>query len=285
MHKDTPTLDTSPLGKKTEYKDQYDPSLLYPIDRAPLRKEILQSSSLGVDFAIFKGYDIWNCYEFSWLGSKGKPEVRIIEFFVPAQSPNIVESKSVKLYLNSFHNTKFGSENEILSLLKKDLTNATGVDVIVVMNELKKYKNTPLVDFEGHNIDALDVEVDNFVLNRNLLKVQNNKPVEEVLTSNLLKANCLVTGQPDWGSVQISYRGNQIDHKGLLEYILSFRNHNEFAEPWVERAFIDIMDLCRPEELTIHTSFTRRGGIAICPVRSTSDLNVTEINNFRHIRQ
>lgn len=278
-------ISTAPLGKSTEYKDQYDPSLLYPIDRNPLRQQILAASRFKENSLMLKGFDIWNCYEFSWLGRSGKPEIRIIEFLVPSGSKNIVESKSVKLYLNSFHNTKFASEDEILSLIKKDLSNATDAEVIVSIKSLDHYRGKQLLDFEGINIDSIDLNIDNYIFDRNLLKVTPNKPVKEVITSNLLKANCLVTGQPDWGSVQISYRGNQIDHPSLLRYIISFRNHNEFAEPWVERAFTDIMDLCRPEELTIYTKFTRRGGISINPIRSTENLNPSEMDNFRHIRE
>jgi 7-cyano-7-deazaguanine reductase len=279
------SINDTPLGKKTEYKDSYDASLLFPISREPLRNSIIGQSNLKADSSIFKGFDIWNCYEFSWLNSKGKPEVRILEFVVPAISPNIVESKSVKLYLNSFHNTRFVSEQEVIALLKKDLSDAVSAEVNIVMKNLVDYSSSPLSDFEGQSIDDLDIQIDDFLLNRNILRINDQVKVSETLTSNLLKANCLVTGQPDWGSVQIKYEGSRIDRESLLRYILSFRKHNEFAEPWVERAFIDIMDLCKPEFLQIHTRFTRRGGIDINPVRSTLDLNVTEINNFRHIRQ
>jgi 7-cyano-7-deazaguanine reductase len=278
-------ISTAPLGKATEYTDQYDSSLIYAIDRSPLRQQILGNSSFKENSIALKGFDIWNCYEFSWLGTSGKPEIRIVEFLIPADSKNIVESKSIKLYLNSFHNTKFTSEDEVLSMIKKDLDKATASGVIVFIKSLEEYKHKQLLDFEGTNIDSIEINIDNFIVDRNLLKVVQNKIVKEVVTSNLLKANCLITGQPDWGSVQISYKGNQIDHASLLRYIISFRNHNEFAEPWVERAFVDIMDLCRPEELTIYTKFSRRGGISISPIRSTFDLNSSEINNFRHIRE
>ncbi|MCC8398322.1 MAG: NADPH-dependent 7-cyano-7-deazaguanine reductase QueF [Rickettsia endosymbiont of Labidopullus appendiculatus] len=270
------------LGKKIAYIDFYDNSLLQPISRKFAREQLQI-----VDALPFYGFDIWNCYEVSWLSQTGKPEVRILEFMVSSDSPNIVESKSLKCYLNSFNNTKFESSEQVKELIAKDLSLIFESTVIISLKDLESYDGTRLQSFSGINLDRLEVTITSFEISQNLPKLLkgNTRIVDEVVYSNLLKSNCLVTKQPDWASVQISYRGKKIDHSSLLKYLVSFRNHNEFHEQCVERIFCDISKFCTPDELTVYARYTRRGGIDINPIRSSSKLNVTKISNLRHIRQ
>jgi len=267
-----------PLGKEVEYKDKYDPELLYPISRQIARKGLSISPPRP-----FYGFDIWNCYEVSWLNAKGKPEVRILEITIPAISANIVESKSLKLYLNSFNNTNFSNEAEVKELIKSDLSRILKSDIQLSLNSLEEYNHKPLSSFNGQSLDNYDID---FRHPNPLLKLASNaNKVSEILYSNLLRSNCPVTRQPDWASVQISYSGLQLNHEALLTYIVSFRNHNEFHEHCVERMFCDIITVCNPEHLTVYARYTRRGGIDINPIRSTYDLKTTDLNNFRCVRQ
>ena len=269
------------LGKKSRYPDQYDNSLLYPISRKIARDQLKITDPLP-----FKGFDIWNCYEVSWLAKGGKPEVRVLEFFVDANSPNIIESKSLKLYLNSFNNTKFVDAAEVRALIERDLNAVLKSNITVLLKDLASYDGQTIGNFIGTNLDSLDITIDNFDIVQNHPKLsEDSVQVEEVLYSNLLKSNCLVTNQPDWASIQINYKGKKIDTKSLLKYLVSFRNHNEFHEQCVERIFCDISAFCSPDELTIYARYTRRGGIDINPIRSSRNLNVTDVSNFRHIRQ
>ncbi len=262
-------LSNSPLGKKTSYIDKYDKSLLFPIARATQR-------NLDVKQLPFKGWDIWNAYEISWLNSKGKPQIALAEFIIPHDSPNLIESKSLKLYLNSFNNENYASEDDVLALIQKDLSEASGSNV-----QISFYKETHITN--ATNIDDLDVDVDQYIVDSNLLKTKDLQ-VSESLYSNLLKSNCPVTGQPDWASVFIQYKGQQIDHASLLKYIISFRNYQEFHEQCVEKIFLDIMDKCQPKTLTVYARYTRRGGLDINPVR-TNDPNYSPDNTFRMNRQ
>lgn len=254
----------SPLGKATTYISEYQRELLFPIARSLNRDEIQVFDKLP-----FKGVDIWNAYELSWLNLQGKPVVALAQFVFPCESPNIIESKSFKLYLNSFTNSKFSSVEVVRDILIQDLSDFSGktceVDVIL----LEWVRKTVIKPFTGICLDGLNVECDRYSVEPTLLRVNEKKHVEEVVYSNLLKSNCLVTGQPDWGSVQIQYSGQQIQHESLLKYIISFRNHNEFHEQCVERIFMDIMRQCQPHKLTVHACYTRRGGLDINPFRST----------------
>ncbi len=270
------------LGKQTKYADLYDNSLLYPISR-----EFARSQLQIVGCLPFYGFDIWNCYEVSWLSQSGKPEVKILEFMVSCDSPNIIESKSLKLYLNSFNNTKFDSGDQVKELIVKDLSLIFQAPVTVFIKDLESYEGTKLQSFSGINLDRLEVTITGFETSQNLPKLSEDdmQVVNEVLYSNLLKSNCLVTNQPDWASVQISYRGKKIDHSSLLKYLVSFRNHNEFHEQCVERIFCDINKFCTPDQLTVYARYTRRGGIDINPIRSNCNLEVTKLSNIRHIRQ
>ena len=189
----------------------------------------------------FKGIDLWTSFEVSWLNSKGKPEVRIGHFEIDADSENIIESKSFKLYLNSFNNTRVNSEQDVIAAMQCDLSQAVSGDVCVKLSKLSDYSHQIMSRFPGTVLDNLDVEVTDYTINREYLVLNGEIEVEETLVSDLLKSNCLVTNQPDWGSVMIYYKGIQINHHGLLKYIISFRNHNEFHEQCVERIFSDIM--------------------------------------------
>jgi 7-cyano-7-deazaguanine reductase len=265
-----------PLGSATtSYNHTYDSGLLYPIERNRLPGSVR-----------FNGFDVWNCYEMSWLNAMGKPEVRIMRFIVPCNSANIVESKSVKLYLNSFSNTSFDNENIVLQTIKEDIGKQAGENIEVELFKLDQFNGTKLTTFNGKLLDELEVKADKLDVTPKLLKLaSDDEIVSEVLYSNLLRSNCPVTNQPDWASIQISYTGRKIDHESLLLYIISFRNHNEFHEQCVERIFADIMNLASPSELTVQAKYTRRGGIDINPIRSTVDLIITDINLLRDVRQ
>ncbi len=269
------------LGKETKYSDLYDRDLLVSIPRRLGREQVGISKDVP-----FSGGDFWNCYELSWLSQKGKPEVRIVQFFVPFDSENIVESKSVKLYLNSYSGTKFIDENQVLGLLKSDLDRVTNSNTDVSVKSLNYFSSDKLAMFDGICLDELDIEVNEYKVNSDLLKLSDdNIIVEELVYSNLLKSNCLVTNQPDWASVQIKYRGRKINHESLLKYIISFRNHSEFHEQCVEHMFYDIMKQCLPVELTISAKYTRRGGVDINPYRTNKIFKTTDINKYRDIRQ
>lgn len=271
------------LGKAVEYKSNYDNSLLFPIKRSLARDKLnIKSGKLP-----FNGYDLWNGYEVSWLNSKGKPEVRIVHFIVPANSEYLIESKSIKLYLNSFNNNKFNSEEEVYNLIKSDLSSASLSEILLEMNKLEFYQNKPIKTFEGTLLDDLDIEISDYEVNSNLLHLssENKGSVKEELYSNLLKSNCLVTGQPDWASIKIKYSGSKIDHESLLKYMISYRNHNGFHEDCVESIFLDILRICMPDELTVYAKYTRRGGVDINPFRTTLDIKSTEINKMRDVRQ
>ena len=258
------TPQDSPLGKPATYKSEYDASLLFPIAREGKRAE------LGIAGTVpFFGIDIWNAYEVSWLNMRGKPQIAIVSFMIPADSPNIVESKSFKLYLNSFNQTRLAGLDALLELLRADLSAAVGRPVQVAATLPEDFGKLQMGTMEGLLLDRLDIEVDNYSPDTALLFANEEEaPVEETLVSHLLKSNCLVTGQPDWGSVQIRYVGSQINQEGLLKYLIGYRNHNEFHEQCVERIFMDLLRHCRPQKLSVYARFTRRGGLDINPWRS-----------------
>jgi len=269
------TPEQSQLGKNSAYIDQYDASLLFPIPRATKRAEIgIEAEGKGP--VPFFGADLWSAFELSWLNQKGKPQVALAHFTVPCETPNIVESKSFKLYLNSFNNTKFADANAVRDRLRADISEAvwrgsetpSTVGVRVLLPE--EFDREPVHEIDGLSLDRLDLECTHYSPAPELLSATfDEAPVTEVLTSNLLKSNCLVTGQPDWGSVQISYSGPQIDQAGLLQYIVSFRNHNEFHEQCVERIFMEVWRRCKPIKLTVYARYTRRGGLDINPFRTS----------------
>ena len=268
------TPEQSQLGKSSAYADQYDPSLLFPIPRSGKREEIGISGALP-----FFGADLWTAFELSWLNARGKPQVALAHFTIPCETPHIIESKSFKLYLNSFNNSRFDSLEAVQERLREDVNEAlwrgaavrqSSASVRVIAQDA--FELQKVQELQGLNLDRLDIECSDYTPRPDLLKADHdNPPVTETLVSHLLKSNCLVTGQPDWGSVQISYTGAAIDQESLLRYIVSFRNHNEFHEQCVERIFNDIQRFCQPEKLSVYARYTRRGGLDINPWRTNSD--------------
>jgi 7-cyano-7-deazaguanine reductase len=260
----TNSVDLSPLGKTSAYRTDYAPELLFPIARQGKRDELGLTGTLP-----FFGVDIWNAYEISWLNQRGKPQVAIARITVPADSPNIIESKSFKLYLNSFNQTRLDSVVALKTLLQQDLSNGFGATVHISITQPEEFGMVEMGELDGLLLDRLDIEVDHYSPTPDILKAAlDEEPVEEKLISHLLKSNCLVTGQPDWASVQIHYAGPQIDQESLLKYLIGFREHNEFHEQCVERIFTDILRQCQPQQLAVYARYTRRGGLDINPWRS-----------------
>lgn len=272
------SLQAAPLGKKSTYISTYQSDLLFAIPRALKRSEI---GIAAHETLPFQGNDIWNGFELSWLNNKGKPIVAIAEFVFPCESLNLIESKSFKLYLNSFNNSKFNSLDHVQALLAQDLSDAAGTQVAVNLMPLRTVAPGLSSQLDGMLLDELDIDCNTYVTEPTLLQTEESI-VTETLCSDLLKSNCLVTGQPDWGSVQIHYTGKKIQHAGLLQYIVSFRNHNEFHEQCVERIFMDIMKHCHPEKLCVYARYTRRGGLDINPYRANY---AVKIDNLRLVRQ
>jgi len=292
-------ISSSPLGQKSAYADRYDPALLFAIERQTKRL------ALGFDSDLpFQGEDIWNAYELSWLNQKGLPQVAIAEIRFSATSPSIVESKSFKLYLNSFNQTHFNSMDAVGACIQKDLSQVTQSQVMVSLFQLSDFdaysiKQRQAVCLEQQT-EAKHLKIDDYHYRPELLELdcqvidgvaidsqavinsQNQTSISETLCSHLLKSNCLITHQPDWASLYIQYKGAPINHPSLLAYIVSFRDHNEFHEQCVERIFADIMLRCQPQELTVYARYTRRGGLDINPWRS-NHLSIME--NCRLIRQ
>ena len=259
------SLSALKLGQKTEYKSQYDASLLQPVPRR------LNRESLGIveDQPFNQGADVWTCYELSWLNPNGLPQVAIADVAIDFKSENLIESKSFKLYLNSFNQTKFASIKEVEETIAKDLNQCASGQVSVKIHKLADYTNQPIMNFAGDCIDEQEIQIDSYAFsNQYLENVAEGDIVEETLVSHLLKSNCLITSQPDWGSVQIHYVGKRLNREKLLRYLVSFREHNEFHEQCVERIFTDLMQFAKPEKLTVYARYTRRGGLDINPFRS-----------------
>jgi len=254
---------TLPLGRSVEYPRHYDPGLLFPIARSVGRV------ALGLGEALpFAGHDRWHAYELSWLDARGKPATATGTFTVPADSPHLVESKSLKLYLNSFNATRFDSDEDVRARIAADLSAAAGAPVTVAFG-LPAMATSP----QGEPIDGLDVAIDDYgPPNPSHLRSDDDAIVSERLVSALLKSNCPVTGQPDWAELHVDYRGPRIDRAGLLRYLVSFRDHAEFHEQCVERIFVDLLAHCRPQALAVEARYTRRGGLDINPWRGTPGL-------------
>ena len=258
-------LDSS-LGRHVDYPREYNASLLFPIARS-LGRDALGIRADALPFAglPFIGMDRWHAYELSWLDARGKPRVATATFEVPADSPNLVESKSLKLYLNAFNASRFASDDAVRDAIARDLSNAAGAAVSVAFGLPAIADATSAI-----NLDAQDIAIDSYgPPDASLLAFDANDEAEETLSSALLKSNCPVTGQPDWASVRISYHGPRIDRAGLLRYIVSFRDHAEFHEQCVERIFVDVLARCRPRALSVDARYTRRGGLDINPWRAT----------------
>ena len=270
------------LGKIAIYETQYDPTLLYAIPREDKRQEIGICRDTPLPFF---GMDIWNAYELSWLNMRGKPQVAIAQLMIPADSTHIIESKSLKLYLNSFNQTKLAGQEALLSLLQADLSNGFGAPIQVIITPQKQFNLVKFQELEGILLDRLDIEINHYKPDPSLLFSDHTcTAVEETLVSHLLKSNCLVTGQPDWASVQIHYIGAPINQESLLRYLIGFREHNEFHEQCVERVFTDIFQQCKPQKLSVYARYTRRGGIDINPWRSNFTARKMP-SNARNARQ
>lgn len=264
-------LNALTLGKTTEYCSEYNPDLLQAVPRSLNRNDL----ELAENNLSFIGEDVWYGYELSWLNMKGKPIVAVAEFRFSCSSPYLVESKSFKLYLNSFNQSKFSNFKEVEQILIKDLSATAGIQAQV---ELFTVDDCPALEIKLANqdiicIDDADITIDNYQYQAKLLEQLQTKPatsiIKENLVSHLLKSNCLITNQPDWASIYISYKGAAINHDILLKYLISFRQHNEFHEQCVERIFCDLQKYCQLEELTVFARYTRRGGLDINPFRST----------------
>ncbi|MGY2461552.1 NADPH-dependent 7-cyano-7-deazaguanine reductase QueF [Vreelandella sulfidaeris] len=260
------TLENAPLGRDSAYPEQYDAGLLYPIPRAANR------TPLGIeeDALPFVGEDEWHAFEVSWLNSRGKPIVAVARFRLPASSPNLIESKSWKLYLNSFNQSRFYSRQEVMETLANDLAVAAGAEVSVELFDVDA-SELSAQQLPGECLDDLDIAVSDYTPSSDHLMV-GNEIVEETLYSHLLKSNCPVTGQPDWGSVLIRYKGPKLDREGLLRYLIGFRQHQDFHEHCVEHIFTDLMTQAKPTQLLVLARYVRRGGLDISPWRATPGL-------------
>lgn len=262
----TTPLDSS-LGRTVAWPQRPDPTLLFPIPRAQGRAELGLGSGLP-----FTGMDIWNAYELSWLDARGKPCIAIARIDVPASSPNLIESKSLKLYLGSFAASRWPDAAQLRARLAHELGAVAGAPVTVQFTAPEAFAGLQILPLDGECIDALELDIDSYGPPRpELLRADPAARTRETLVSHLLKSNCPVTGQPDWASVQIDYEGPRLDRAGLLRYLVSFRDHSGFHEQCVERIFCDILARCRPASLTVYARYTRRGGLDINPWRSTTD--------------
>ncbi|MET0229742.1 MAG: NADPH-dependent 7-cyano-7-deazaguanine reductase QueF [Rhodanobacteraceae bacterium] len=266
----------SPLGRTSAYPDRYDASLLFAIPRAP------QRAAIGIDGVLpFHGVDVWNAYELSWLDARGKPEVAIGEIRVPATTPNLVESKSLKLYLGGYVQERFATADDVRARIERDLSNVAGGPVSVALATPGSFAGLAICELDGESIDGLPIASEHYGPPDAALLRAGGDDVEETLVSNLLKSNCPVTGQPDWASVQIRYAGARIEREGLLRYIVSFRNHSDFHEHCVERMHVDLMRECAPRRLSVYARYTRRGGLDINPWRSTESGDPPNVRTAR----
>ena len=262
---------------KQEYVTKYTPSLLDPISREKQRKTLgIISKNLP-----FKGFDVWNAYEFTWLNHKGKPEVALLQLRVPAESSHLIESKSLKLYLGSFSNTSFISRADLIRTLETDLTNAAQAPISATFFIPKQIERDGIRILSGTNLDLQDVEIDEYLWNPDLLITGDSETCSETVYTHLFKSLCPMTGQPDFASILVKYEGQRMDHEGLLKYLVSFREHPEFAEQVTERIYADIMDRCKPGRLSVAAYYTRRGGIDINAYRSLDEELVDEARLWR----
>lgn len=259
------------LGETTSYPKNYDASILFAISRNLGRDEVLKQTGIQAD-KLTDGVDVWQAFELSWLNLQGICKVAIARIRVPANSPNIVESKSLKLYLNSLNFTKFGDMAEVQALIQKDLSACVGAEVsveIVPLGGSGFEVQEPL----GICIDeVLDTEGEVIACDDINSAILSQPPVHQVMTyqfhTNLLRSNCPVTSQPDWGTLSVSITTNKaLDYQKILRYVLTFRQHNGFHEQCVERIFADFLVNFEPSALMVQANYTRRGGIDINPVR------------------
>jgi 7-cyano-7-deazaguanine reductase len=265
-------MSSNPLGEKIPSPSKYDPGILYPIPRWPAR------SLLDIDKKLLMyGMDHWHAYELSWLNAKGKPQIAVAEFFFDADSENIVESKSLKLYLNSFNQERFESTAQLAEVIENDLSALSKSKVVVKLAGLGQGESPSVSMRQGRSLDSLDIEVSVYEPDAELLHCSASPAFDECVYSDLFKSNCPVTGAPDWASVQIQYTGQGIDEGSLLQYLCSFRNHQGYHEECAERIFRDIMQACQPDELTLAMNYLRRGGLDINVYRSTRPMTSQEV--------
>jgi 7-cyano-7-deazaguanine reductase len=257
-------LSAAPLGHATSYPDTYDAALLFSVARAPQRQEI------GIQGALpFTGGDRWTAFELTWVDERGKPEVAIVSFEVPATSPAIVESKSVKLYLGSFAQTPFTSADAVSATIARDLSAAVDAAVAVTLIAPSAFAQLRIAELEGESLDGVAVAIDRYDVDPSVLAAAD-PPAAETLRSDLFRSLCPVTGQPDFASIGLAYRGPRIDRASLLRYLVSYRHHPGFHEHCAERIFVDVMAACRCDTLSVHMRFTRRGGVDINPFRTNA---------------
>ena len=269
-------MSKNPLGRDTDYPQEYSPDLLFPVPRSEARQTIGIGSELP-----FTGHDLWNAWELTWLDERGKPIVATAEFRLDARSENLIESKSFKLYLNSLAMTRYPDAETVANILFDDLSRAAGGDVEIDLYAAGTWNDMQVDTLPGTCIDDLDVECTATDVDKSLLIVDESTVANEQVYSHLLRSNCPVTNQPDSGSVYIEYSGKQIDHEGLLAYLVSYRQHEGFHEACVENIFVDIMERCAPDELTVLARYNRRGGLDINPIRSTEDVDVPNLRLWR----
>ena len=289
MSHGSPNIPTAvPLGKEVSYPQGYDASLLFPMPRVDARRTLglasLPSLAKAAGDLPFQGFDLWNAYELSWLNAKGLPKVALLRLKVPCTSTYIIESKSFKLYLNSFNQTRFETVHHVFDHLRRDLAQASGAELELELVGSDQFSNENIVEFAGVDLDKLDVEIDCYQPDAAILKLKQaaldkghqltgeGSSVSEKVFSRLLKSNCPVTAQPDWACIEIEYTGPAIDHTSLLKYIVSYRMHNGFHEHCVEKIFVDILKQCAPSSLSVYARYTRRGGLDINPWRATLDV-------------
>ncbi|MDP5458453.1 NADPH-dependent 7-cyano-7-deazaguanine reductase QueF [Alishewanella sp. SMS8] len=266
------------LGKITDYVDHYTPTLLQAVPRS-LGRQTLGISDADLPFV---GQDIWHGYELSWLNAKGKPMVALATFVVPVDSANLIESKSFKLYLNSFNQSRFADLGQVYQALQQDLSTCAGKPVQVSLHNVSEIMAFQATWIPGICLDELDISVDQYQYDASLLALDPNRDrVDEKLHSHLLKSNCLITSQPDWASIYIHYRGPALSHEALLKYLISFRSHNEFHEQCVERIYTDLWRFAKPEFLAVYARYTRRGGLDINPLRSSEPYQAPNIRLSR----
>jgi 7-cyano-7-deazaguanine reductase len=261
------TVDYShlPLGKGTSYTDQYDASLLVAVQRA-ITRDFWPTESKSLPFC---GEDNWTAYEVSWLNSKGKPQIATLTLKYNALSENIVESKSLKLYLNSFNQTRIDSPEQLLNTLSSDIANIISCKALIELHPAYGDKSLSVQDWQDTCIDDIDIAIGQYEIDAKLLHCNHSITVKKILVSHLLRSNCPVTGQPDWASIRIDYQGAEISEESLLRYICSYRLHQGFHEQCIERIFCDIWRQCQPERLSVEGRFTRRGGLDINPFRAS----------------
>ncbi len=257
------------LGKRSAAVSQYTPSLLFPIDRSRVRAQL----GVRAEELPFFGADLWTAWELTWLDRDGKPEVGVLQVRVPCESRAIVESKSLKLYLGSFAQTPFASAYDVVRTLESDLSVTVGAQVVVDLLSLNQVTQAGVSGLMGESLDSIRIASPVYHPDAALLeRIETGRMVTETVHTNLFRSLCPVTGQPDMASVQISYTGPRIEHEDLLRYLVSYRDHPGFHEYCVEKIFLDLMERCRPRELSVSARFLRRGGIDINPFRSTGKI-------------